>query len=336
LRQTPLDRPKYLLLSAGTDVTMHARKSEHAFTLVEMLVSMAVLAFLVLLVTRLVNSATTITTVGHKRMDTDAQARQFLDRMAVDFDQMVKRSDISYWVKTATNPEPGNDQIAFFSVVPGYYSQAGYNSNASLVSYRVNALSTSPSYNRVERMGKGLNLNGAYTGLTPLLFLDSTTNPTTTISSVWPAATSATLSDPDGNYEVIGPQVFRFEYYYLLKNGNLTDTPWDTDAGHTSINGFADVESIGVTIAVIDPQSRSLLTSNDPNELNLLNLQLAMVDFRTAPGRGVGGTKNVIDLEYQWNRVITDPVTYPGTANMPRAALSAIRIYSRNFDLKTL
>jgi hypothetical protein len=61
-----------------------------------------------------------------------------------------------------------------------------------------------------------------------------------------------------------------------------------------------------------------------------------MKDFRTAPGRGMGNNKNVIDLEAQWNQVLTDPVTYPLTTNMPRAALSAIRIYSRSFDLKTL
>ena len=29
------------------------------------------------------------------------------------------------------------------------------------------------------------------------------------------------------DYEVIGPDVFRFEYYYLLKNGRVTDWPWD-------------------------------------------------------------------------------------------------------------
>src|SRR6266480_6220315 len=54
------------------------------FTLVELLVSLGVLALLVFFVTSLVNSAATITTLGHKQMDADSQARQFLDRMAVD------------------------------------------------------------------------------------------------------------------------------------------------------------------------------------------------------------------------------------------------------------
>jgi hypothetical protein len=38
--------------------------------------------------------------------------------MAIDFDQMLKRTDVSYYVKTTGNTEPGNDQIAFFSAVP--------------------------------------------------------------------------------------------------------------------------------------------------------------------------------------------------------------------------
>ena len=33
-------------------------------------------------------------------MDADSQARQLLDRMAIDFDQMLKRTDVSYFVKT--------------------------------------------------------------------------------------------------------------------------------------------------------------------------------------------------------------------------------------------
>src|SRR5919201_1728974 len=107
-----------------------------AFTLVEMLVSVAILVLLVLLVTQLVNRAAAIATLGHKHMDADAQARQLFDRMQLDFDQMLKRTDISYYVKTAGNTQAGNDQIAFFSAVPGHYSQSGYNSGLSLVAYR--------------------------------------------------------------------------------------------------------------------------------------------------------------------------------------------------------
>src|SRR5439155_21634762 len=103
--------------------TKDARHHGAGFTLAELLVSVGVLVLLVFLATQLLNSAATITILGHKQMDADSQARQLLDRMAIDFAQMVKRSDISYYVKTG-NSQVGNDQIAGFSSVPGYYIQA--------------------------------------------------------------------------------------------------------------------------------------------------------------------------------------------------------------------
>src|SRR6185369_13961149 len=221
-------------------------------------------------------------------MDADSQARQLLDRMAIDFDQMLKRTDVSYYVKTTGNTQPGNDQIAFFSAVPGYYSQAGYNSNASLVAYRVNADSTSASYNKLERMGKGLALNGAYATPIPLLFLDS--GNTTTIQNIWPAACyPSCTSDPtyrtDPDYETAGPQVFRFEYYYLLSSSPSTGTANQHTAGPwSSTNTFSvkDVAAIVVAIAVIEPKSKVLL-SND----QIAALAGTLPDFTTdwVPGQ---------------------------------------------------
>src|SRR5205814_10648617 len=107
---------------------------------------------------------------------------------------------------------------AFYSTVPGYYPPATPaptpigTSPVSLVSYRVNSDSTSSSYNKLERMGKGFLWNGVIPGTPiPMLFLDSATAPTTTIATKWPAAVSSSMADPDGNYETVGPQVFRFE-----------------------------------------------------------------------------------------------------------------------------
>src|SRR6266480_635547 len=139
--------------------------TSRGFTLVELLVSLGVLSLLVFFVTSLVNSAATITTLGHKQMDADSQARQFLDRMAIDFAQMVKRSDVDYYVKSSapfplrTVVQPGNDRIAFYSAVPGYYPPAGSQSPVSLVAYRVNSVSTNSAYTKTERLGKGLVWN---------------------------------------------------------------------------------------------------------------------------------------------------------------------------------
>jgi prepilin-type N-terminal cleavage/methylation domain-containing protein len=109
------------------------RKSDRAFTLTEMLVAVTVLTLLIVLFAQLFNSASTITTLGTKRIDADTSARPLLDRMGVDFSQMVKRSDVSYFVKTQANPQVGNDQVAFYSAVTGYYPLPSKQSPVSLV-----------------------------------------------------------------------------------------------------------------------------------------------------------------------------------------------------------
>src|SRR5207249_7483997 len=149
-------------------------KPTAAFTLTELVVSVGVLVTLVFLATQLINSAATVTTLGHKQMDADSQARQVLDRMAIDFAQMVKRSDVDYYIKSSATPpptgvrnllQPGNDKIAFYSTVPGYYPSTGSQCPLSLVAYRVN-----PQH-KLERMGKGLVWNAVSTADTPVVFM---------------------------------------------------------------------------------------------------------------------------------------------------------------------
>jgi len=322
------------------------RRWESGFTLAEMLAACAVLALVVLLMTRVTNHATTVITQGNKHMETESHARPFFDRLAIDIAQMVKRSDISYFLKNASSgPVMGggssgvNDRLAFFSGVQGYYAQTGYNSGYSLIAYRVNADPTKTSYNRVERMAKGLPLNGAYSApapaatndVTPLLFFDSVNPgiiaPTTTIDSYWPTATrqfgdvNYYSTDSSQQYELVGPQVFRFEYYYLttaspsalvayptsgFKDPTLT---W-ADANTTNIK---DVAAIVVAVAVIDPQSRKLLS-----DAQMATLITRLQNY-TSGGAGA--------LLGQWQTALNS------SADMPRSALQGIRVYERYFYL---
>jgi prepilin-type N-terminal cleavage/methylation domain-containing protein len=330
-----------------------APRARDAFTLAEMLISIVVLALLILLVTQVVNTAATVVRPANKHIDTDTEARTVFDRMAVDFGKMLKRTDIDYWLKQqgaryypghsfghsqgkGRNPaktQQGSDQIALFSQMPGYYPSSGSQSPLSLVAYRVNTTTY-----QLERMAKGLLWNAvSYPGRAntanypkPIVFLPLT------ISTMW---VSATDTSNDTNtppaYETIGPDVFRFEYYYLLKNGALSDNPWYNSTNtsdsaklnppHTIANFLTDVEAIAVTIAVIDPASRSLLTTQ-----NMIDLTDAMNDFQTENGKGPVKTGVI---EAQWNGVVTDAVT---NGWIPPAAAAAIRIYNRYFDLKTL
>ena len=281
------------------------------FTLAELVVSVGVLVVLVLLFTLLLNSAATVTKLGHKQMDADSQARQLLDRMAIDFAQLVKRSDVDFFGKGTTAPNSvggamaGNDLIAFYSGVPGYYPSTGSQSPVSLVAYRVNSDSTSSSYNKMERMGKGLVWNGVSSTDTPVVFIPLTIGVSVASpSGTWPAATSS--SAPDAAYETIGPQVFRFEYCYLLRtNGNLSITP------PADISGIA---AFVVDIATIDPKSKVLLNNT---QITSLAGQLGDYTLGMVPGQ----------LRNNWQNALNANTT------LPRPALSGVRLYERSFYL---
>jgi hypothetical protein len=358
------------------------RHTSNGFTLGELLVSVFVLVIILFMVTQLMSSATSITRAGNKHIDTDTQARAVFDRIALDFAQMVKRTDVDYFVKGPASynnhghgnghgwghglgtDQQGSDQIAFFSQVPGYNStNSSWRSPISLVAYRVNQRNATgnPAYLRLERMGKALLWNGANNNVNgnnvyyPIVFLPQTIDGI----DVWSAAVNNGNScngnnascDPD--YETIGPGVFRFEYYYLLKNGRVTDVPWNIDVWGTTRQsltsptniGLSEIESIAVVIAVIDPAGRALINAASAN--SLLDLAADMSDFKTAPGRGVGGAHRIGDMEDTWKGILFGDSNrgLPGIVNtgqtssgtpVPPEAVKAIRIYTRYFDLKTL
>jgi len=280
------------------------RRCVSGFTLAELVVSVGVLVLLVVLATQLLNSAATITTLGHKQMDADSQARQLLDRMAIDFTQMVRRSDVDYYFKGSppANTQPGNDQIAFLSTVAGYQpasTTAVQQSPVSLVAYRVNPT------NKFERMGMGLVWNGvSVPGAAPVVFLPLT------LSTISVAAVSGTTDSV--YYEQIAQRAFRFEYWYLLTDGTRSISP----------GSVSNVAAIIVDIAVIDPKSKVLVKDSQ-----IVSLIAALGDYTSGWGPG--------ELSSRWQAKINNPgaIAWGADGPPPRSALAGIRIYERQFYL---
>jgi hypothetical protein len=149
----------------------------------------------------------------------------------------------------------------------------------------------------MERVGAGLIWNGASaTNLpnTPMIFW--------TALDPWNAAKFATTSTLD----LVGPQVFRFEYFYLLKNGTLSSSPWYTGS---SVRGMQDVAAIAVVIAAVDPKSRGLLSNAQITTL------AGMLSDYSGQGPGV--------LLSNWRTAIDT------NTDLPRSAISGIRLYQR-------
>ena len=298
---------------------------------------MTVLVLLIGMIVQLTNGMASIIGRGQAHIDTDEQARALLDRMAIDFGAMVKRLDVDYYLKgrPVTLTQAGNDQIAFYTEVPGYFPAASpasgsttAQSNVSLVAYRVNGTTM-----RLERLCKGLAWNGAATGSNIMSFLPvplasplpsplASPLPAVMPTPAWPQAADATTQDLD--YEELSPQIFRFEYYYVLKGQSATNNaavlslvPWYTN--HLSVNGMQDVAGIGVLIAVIDPKSRVLVSKDQ-----LAALATQMEDAPD-PAGGTAFT-NPGDIEAQWTKAVNSSI-------LPRPAKAAIRIYTRCFYL---
>ena len=171
----------------------------------------------------------------------------------------------------------------------------------------------------MERMGKGLPWNGASpTTWTPVVFLPQTIGGIQPVGGNWPSAVSPNATD--SSYEVIGPQVFRFEYCYLLKNGTLSSTPWYTAS---SVRGMRDVTAIIADIAVIDPKSKVLADNSaqvPPPADNITRLAGQLVDYSSGllPGQLLANWRTTIDAN---------------TIGLPRPAISGIRVYERYFYL---
>lgn len=315
-----------------------------AFTLLELLVAMTVLVLLIGLMSQMTTGVSNIINRNEGHIDADRQARALLDRMAIDFGAMVKRSDVDYYLKGRPMEltQVGNDQIAFYSEVPGYFpSTTGVaaQSPVSVVAYRVNSATL-----HLERLSKGVAWNGTSTGSASMGFLpvplaaplpppSPLPSPASTpvlIPPLFPQAANTTEEEGkrDPDYEELSPQIFRFEYYYLLKGQNatggasiLSTTPWYVGApmNHTQVNGMQDVAGIGVLIAVIDPKSRLLVSDNQ-----LIKLATQMDD--AIPGAGDPAFKTPGDIESHWLSAVSK-------SGLPRPVINGIRIYTRCFYL---
>jgi len=215
------------------------------FTILELLVSMAVFALLAVLIAQLTISATSVTTGGTKRLDADSQARMIFDRMANDFAKMVKRPDAdSIFAKQA-----GNDAMFFYSEAPAYAASslnATTKNTVALVGYRINTNSSKypAGYPVLERLGEKLAWDGTTSNDASatkdntepggMVFFSypagsATPDPASTLEGNWAktigTAASQYTDGKDQDYHVLSDTVYRMEISFLLTDGTVSTTP---------------------------------------------------------------------------------------------------------------
>ena len=240
-----------------------------AFTLVELLVTMGVLTLLIALITQLIGSATNTTTQSNKHVDADTAAREVLDRMGRDFARMIKRSDVDYAFNYQNGASGGaNDQMYFFCQSNDFYNGSVTSNPISLAGYCVRpslgSSGNTPDYYQLARLGWLLDWSSekqTSANKTSLVYLPLTIFGTFGNSSG--AADATTITNPyntnvntgtNAPYEVVGDQVFRMEYFFLLKDGTLSKIPVIKNVGTT--NNLARLQRLPLPISPVIPPGR--------------------------------------------------------------------------------
>jgi prepilin-type N-terminal cleavage/methylation domain-containing protein len=210
------------------------------FTLVELLVAIAVLAFIIIMIGQMVGGLSQAMTSNAKRLDATGQARLVFDRLGMDLAALPQRSDLGISFTKAPTPATStnsSDSIAFYSTVTGYNGTR----SLALVSYRIQQ-TTSGRLFQLERGAIGTNWTSSGFFQIP------------------PPYPSLPTSNSD--YDVLAPGVFRLAYRFLLKTGALSNTiPAAAQSGSLVNNDLSQVSGIVVALAALDNNSRLLLTT---------------------------------------------------------------------------
>lgn len=211
------------------------------FSLIEVMVSVVVLICIVLLAGSMVTGVSRSTIQAGKQMDADNQARQIFSRMASDFAAIYNRGDVSYYF----NSKGGNDEFYFYSQAPGHPANGSSSSDdsslsgSSLVGYRVSQAGNDRI--ELERLAAGLHWmdvggNTSSSGrASSLLFLPVLVKDAFAQIIADPSNNSSNAaSSASSQWDVVGDQVFRMEFCFLLKDGTFSSMPVTNNAGTTN------------------------------------------------------------------------------------------------------
>jgi len=198
------------------------------FSLVELLVAMAILAIVVLIAFQMIGMTGQTVLSDRKRIDAQSQARQALDRFGLDWNARVGRPDVAVDFESL----PDNDMLSFVSQIE---APTGDRSMA-VVDYQINSNSAGNETYKLERGALGFN----WSGNSPTLNLPLTNLP----------ALQST------NRQTLSPGVFRLKFACLTRE-TVTNAAALTNCSLTSLTNVA---AVVVAVASIDERSRKLLS----------------------------------------------------------------------------
>ena len=225
------------------------KRGRGAFSLVEVLVAMAIFLFMAVMVASITGGVSRITGQSQRRMSVDGGVRQSLSRISADFSRAIIRSDLPFRIEKKS----GNDGLMFFAAAEGYSAGRGI----TMLGYQV-------ANESLQRGAEAMTWTS--NGSSALSF--------TSLANA--AASSSYLSIDSANYEILEPDIFRMEVAFLMGDGVIKSTV-GTNAGSTTyIASFAStartvssdaIRAVIVTVAAVDSRARALMTPSEYGQL---------------------------------------------------------------------
>jgi prepilin-type N-terminal cleavage/methylation domain-containing protein len=266
------------------------------FTLVEVMVAMAVLSLIIVMLSQIFSTTVLATSYSQRRMEATRQARAVLDTMRQDLANLVVE----------------NGAATVFAKADGQ------NSKLVFVTYRRGPLgATEPRFMSISYSldGTQMQVTRSYS-LIPWNTVDLMTN---ALSPATPVS------------QVVAEGALRFEVVVLLDNGNVVPLtaagPWidTTWPGITDMQGFSELHMAGTIADPANPKVRALtvaVASVDEKSLRLPNAgNIATVLISPTAGQ--------TPFE-AWFGVIDQG----GLSACPRPAVAALRVLQRTFPLQ--
>lgn len=228
----------------------HARRNPHApvagFSLIEILVAMAVFLVIALILLQMSESTMRVTNQSERRIEVDSDAWQALSRISADVSRAIIRSDLPWRIEKS----PGNDSIAYFAQADAYTPGRGI----SMVGFRVKDYV-------LERGVQATSWNSA----------DATALPFTSPDLAGVPANF--LEIDDANFETLNKNIFRLEIAFLTADGRIVR---DGAFAGSNLNGdlinFAasprdqpegTCAAIIIAVAAVDARARATMTDAD-------------------------------------------------------------------------
>lgn len=228
-----------------------------AFSILELLVAMAVLALLTVLLATAFSNFAQVASSSSRRMETSQQARALFDRMAFDIGSAVKSgaTGIAFWEDETISGESDSDNDVLVLLTDAKTSDPG--GRMAVVGYEVG---------NFEDKSLDMDTRTVLRHVEPFAWEDDTTTM---------AITDAADAQP------IAPGIIRFELAYLTANGTILGSPPPADADAETLRAFReDLTAVICAIATVDEDTLRRVT---PEQLEDVALSLGNPDDGESP-----------------------------------------------------